>query len=121
MCLLPFTFKHFLKYNQSMEAQADVFAAISAPARREILGRLAGREMPVLELAESFQMTLPAVSQHLAVLKSAGLVNVRKQGRQRIYRLNPEPLKAVSDWVKTYETFWTEKLAALGDYMKENP
>jgi DNA-binding transcriptional ArsR family regulator len=104
-----------------MQPQADVFSAISAPARREILGLLARQEMPVLELAESFQMSLPAVSQHLAVLKGAGLVNVRKAGRQRIYRLNPEPLKAVSDWVRTYETFWTERLAALGEYMKENP
>jgi DNA-binding transcriptional ArsR family regulator len=104
-----------------MQAQSDVFSAIAAPARREILGLLSKQEMPVLELAESFQMTLGAVSQHLSVLKSAGLVNVRKAGRQRIYRLNPEPLKAVSHWVRTYETFWTEKLAALGDYMKENP
>jgi DNA-binding transcriptional ArsR family regulator len=104
-----------------MQSQADVFSAIAAPARREILGRLALHEMPVLELAESFQMTLPAVSQHLAVLKNAGLVDVRKAGRQRIYRLNPEPLKSVAEWVQTYEKFWTEKLAVLGEYLEKNP
>lgn len=99
----------------------DVYSAISAPARREILGCLARKEMPVQELAESFAMTLPAVSQHLAVLRDAGLVDVRKAGRQRIYRLKPEPLKAVADWVQTYERFWNDKLAALGEYLEENP
>lgn len=101
--------------------QTDVFSAISAPARRAILSRLAEREMPVLELAESFQMSLPAVSQHLGVLRDAGLVSVRKAGRQRIYRLNAEPLKDVAEWVQSYEKFWTDKLAALGDFLKENP
>lgn len=64
-------------------------------------------------------MTLPGVSQHLAVLRDAGLVSVRKEGRQRIYKLNAEPLKDVAAWVQGYEKFWTGKLAALGDYLKE--
>lgn len=102
-------------------AQSDVFTAIAAPARRSILARLAQREMPVLEIAESFAMTLPAVSQHLGVLRDAGLVTYRKEGRQRIYKLNADPLKDVADWVQEYEKFWTGKLAALGDYLKENP
>src|SRR5882762_203761 len=92
----------------------DVFSAISAPARRAILSRLSEHEMPVLEIAETFEMTLSAVSQHLTVLKGAGLVTLRKAGRQRIYRLNPEPLRAVAEWVSTYERFWTDKLADLG-------
>jgi len=99
----------------------DVFSAVAAPARRAILSRLAEREMPVLELAESFEMTLPAVSQHLSVLRDAGLVDVRKAGRQRIYRINAEPLRAIADWVQSYERFWTDKLAALGEYLEENP
>lgn len=99
--------------------QTDVFSAISAPTRRAILSRLAQREMPMLELAESFDMTLSAVSQHLGVLRGAGLVSIRKAGKQRIYRLNAEPLKEVSAWVQTYEKFWTDKLAALGEYLKE--
>jgi DNA-binding transcriptional ArsR family regulator len=97
----------------------DVFSAISAPARRSILARLAEREMPVGELAESFEMSLPAVSQHLSVLKDAGLVSVRKAGRQRIYRLQAKPLKDVADWVQDYERFWNEKLALLGEFLKE--
>ncbi|HVT11608.1 MAG TPA: metalloregulator ArsR/SmtB family transcription factor [Fimbriimonadaceae bacterium] len=98
----------------------DVFSAIAAPARRAMLARLAQREMPMGELAEAFEMSLPAVSQHLGVLKDAGLVASRKAGRHRIYRLNPEPLKAVSDWVNTYEAFWTGKMAALGEYLEKS-
>ena len=100
-------------------AALDVFSAISAPARRAILARLSAGEMPVQQLAESFSMTLPAVSQHLAVLREAGLVSVRKDGRQRIYQLNAKPLKDVATWVQEYEKFWTGKLAALGEHLKE--
>ena len=77
--------------------------------------------MPVQVLAESFDMSLSAVSQHLAVLKGAGLVSMRKAGKQRIYKLNAEPLKGIADWVQEYEKFWTGKMAALGEYLKENP
>lgn len=100
-------------------AASDVFAAISAPARRAILARLASGEMPVQQLAESFSMSLPGVSQHLSVLREAGLVTVRKEGRQRIYKLNAAPLEDVAKWVQEYEKFWTGKLVALGEYLKE--
>jgi DNA-binding transcriptional ArsR family regulator len=98
----------------------DVFAAIATPTRRAMLAMIAVREMPVMELAESFDMTLSAVSQHLGVLRQAGLVVQRKHGRQRIYRLTPEPLKEVAEWVRFYEPFWAEKLARLGQYLEEN-
>lgn len=75
--------------------------------------------MPVQQLAESFSMSLPGVSQHLSVLREAGLVTVRKEGRQRIYKLNAAPLEDVAKWVQEYEKFWTGKLAALGEYLKE--
>jgi DNA-binding transcriptional ArsR family regulator len=103
----------------------DVFSAISTPVRREILALLGSQELPVMTLAESFDMSLSAVSQHLSVLRDAGLVNVRKDGKQRLYRLEPAPLRAVSDWVNKYGPFWPEKLTALGEYLdetsKENP
>jgi DNA-binding transcriptional ArsR family regulator len=99
----------------------DVFAAIAAPARREMMQMLSIREMPVSELAESFEMTLSAVSQHLGVLRNAGLVSIRRDGKQRYYRLDPAPLRNVAEWVDRYEPFWKEKLAALGDYLEENP
>lgn len=98
---------------------ADVFTAIAAPVRRAILLQLSRQEAPVQQLANCFNMSLPAVSQHLAVLKNVGLVNVKKQGQQRIYQLNPKPLKDVHDWVQTYEKFWNNKLNALGVYLGE--
>ncbi len=103
----------------SHSAQNEVFSAISAPARREMLRLLATRDTPVSEMAESFEMSLSAVSQHLSILKDAGLVIQMKAGRQRIYRLNPEPLQAVSDWLSFYEPFWKQRLAELGSYLDE--
>lgn len=102
-------------------ASADIFQAIADPTRRAILDRLRDGEQPVKHLAEPFEMTLPAISQHLQVLCEAGLVTQRRAGRQRLYRLNPEPLKQVADWVTHYEQFWQEKLEALGEYLEENP
>jgi DNA-binding transcriptional ArsR family regulator len=103
-----------------LAGQGDVFSAIAAPARRGMLARLAQGDMPVLELAESFDMSVSAVSQHLSVLRSAGLVSTLKAGRQRIYKLNPEPLRAVADWAQSYEQFWNEKLVALGEFLEES-
>jgi len=97
----------------------DVFSAIAAPARRAMLQMLAHRETPVMELAESFNMTLSAVSQHLTVLRQAGLVTQRKDGRQRLYKLNPQPLQVVSEWLGFYEPFWNDKLGQLGSYLDE--
>ena len=82
---------------------------------------LAEREMGVTEIAGSFDMTMSAVSQHLAILRDAGLVRTRKEGRQRLYRLDPAPLRTVAEWVRVYEPFWTEKLADLGRYLEDNP
>ncbi|MFQ4146452.1 metalloregulator ArsR/SmtB family transcription factor [Chlorogloeopsis sp. ULAP02] len=101
-------------------ASADVFVAIADPTRRALLDRLRLGEQPVKELAEPFAMSLPAISQHLQVLCEVGLVEMRKSGRQRLYRLNPEPLKQISNWIVHYEQFWQEKLDALGDYLEEN-
>ena len=102
-------------------ASTDIFQAIADPTRRALLDQLRNGEQPVKQLAEPFNMTLPAISQHLQILCEAGLVQVRKAGRQRLYRLNPEPLKEVSDWVNHYDQFWQEKLDALGNYLEENP
>jgi DNA-binding transcriptional ArsR family regulator len=98
----------------------EVFSALAAPARREMLELLARRETPVMELAERFDMTLSAVSQHLAILRDAGLVTQRKEGRQRLYRLSPEPLQAVSNWLRFYEPFWSDRFERLGHYLDEN-
>jgi len=110
-----------------MEAQAyphspsqEVFHAIADPTRRAILSRLAqggGEERSAGELSSSFAMTLSAVSQHLRVLREAGLVSVRKSGRERLYRLNADPLREVAEWTRAYECFWDERLGRLGAYL----
>jgi DNA-binding transcriptional ArsR family regulator len=100
-------------------ASTDIFQAIADPTRRALLDKLRAGEQPVKQLAEPFNMSLPAISQHLQILCEAGLVQVRKAGRQRLYRLNPEPLKEVSNWIINYEEFWQEKLDVLGKYLEE--
>jgi DNA-binding transcriptional ArsR family regulator len=93
--------------------------AIADPTRRDLLGLLAGGEQPVNRLAEPFAMSRPAISQHLRVLREAGLVTERRVGRERWYCLEPAPLRAVSAWVRQYEQFWDARLHALGDYLEE--
>lgn len=96
---------------------ADVYHAIADPTRRGLLDLLGGADLPVNSLAAPFRMSRPAVSQHLRILRQAGLVSVRRDGRQRHYRLQAARLRQVYDWVAHYERFWKEKLAALREYL----
>lgn len=95
----------------------DVFAAISDPTRRRLLDLLGEGPRPVNELARPFAMTRPAISQHLRILRDAGLVRMRRTGRQHHYRLQARRLREVYDWVSHYERFWKEKLKSLGKYL----
>lgn len=95
----------------------DVFQAIAHPARRRLLDELAEGEASVNTLASPFQMSRPAVSQHLRILREAKLVSERRLGRERLYRLEPEPLREVNEWLARYDRFWTDKLEALGEYL----
>ena len=97
-----------------------IFLAVSDPTRRGILDLLLVAECSVSELARPFRISQPAISQHLRILRKAGLVRARRQGRERRYRLRGEPLRAVYDWIAHYERFWTEKLHALGAYLDED-
>jgi DNA-binding transcriptional ArsR family regulator len=95
----------------------DVFHAIAHPARREILVALKGGERVAGQLAEPFGMTFAAVSQHLRVLEDAGLVSVRREGRNRHYKLHPRPLKDVVRWIDEFAVYFSQRLDALGDYL----
>ncbi|MEX0750234.1 MAG: metalloregulator ArsR/SmtB family transcription factor [Dehalococcoidia bacterium] len=95
------------------ERQPEVFGAISHPARRRMLDLLAEGDRPVNALAGHFDMSRPAVSQHLRILLDAGLVSEQRHGRERRYRLAPEGLGAVRDWIAHYERFWDEHLQRL--------
>lgn len=103
------------------QAASDVFQAIADPTRRSILEALRTGEQPVSDLAGQFSVTLSAISQHMRVLRDAGLVSVRPSGRERLYRLNADPLLSVSEWVGQYEEFWQSKLVALGEHLEEEP
>lgn len=85
---------------------SEVFSAISCPARRQILDLLVEGDKPVKKIAEHFEMSRPAISQHLRILLVAGLVSEQRQGREHRYKLVPERLGPVRDWIAHYEKFW---------------
>jgi DNA-binding transcriptional ArsR family regulator len=91
----------------------DPFNAVAEPKRREMLETLARREMPVNELVAALDWPQPMVSKHLGVLKEVGLVTARRDGRQRLYRVNGEKLKTIHDWAKTFERFWAHQLVRI--------
>lgn len=98
---------------------ADAFNAVAEPRRRQILDLLAAGERPVNDLVAMLGLAQPQVSKHLRVLRQVGLVNVRDEGRQRVYRLNGYPLKPIHDWVKKYEQTWTERFERLDEVLAE--
>lgn len=95
----------------------DVFHAIAHPARRAILVTLRGGERAASDLAEPFGMTMSAVSQHLRVLEEAALVRARRDGRHRLYRLQPKPLGDVVSWIDEFAAYFGQRLDALGEYL----
>lgn len=98
---------------------AGVFHAIADPNRRRLLDLLAEGDSPAQDLASRFAISFAAVSQHLKILREAGLVVSRAEGRQRIYRLTPDRLQVVNDWTSRYRKFWEERLKRLGEYLDE--
>jgi DNA-binding transcriptional ArsR family regulator len=98
---------------------ADVFNAVAEPRRREILDLLAGGERPVNDLVAQLGLGQPQVSKHLRVLREVGAVDVRDEGRQRLYRLNGHALKPIHDWVSRYERAWSERFEELDAVLDE--
>ncbi|MFT6398134.1 MAG: DNA-binding transcriptional ArsR family regulator [Bradymonadia bacterium] len=90
-----------------------IFRAIADPTRRSIMALLAGGERSLGQIASSYEMTRPAVTKHLGILRESGLIEVRTCGRQRLHSLRPEALKTVSDWLSFYSQFWDNKLENL--------
>ena len=98
---------------------ADAFNAVAEPRRRQILDLLAAGERPVNDLVLELGVTQPVVSKHLRVLRDVGLVSVRDEGRQRVYRLDSQPLKPIHDWVKNYERSWSTRFDRLDVVLEE--
>ncbi|MFT4030540.1 MAG: metalloregulator ArsR/SmtB family transcription factor [Protaetiibacter sp.] len=90
-------------------AVVDVFSAIGHPRRRDLVGALAGSDKRVSELVDALGLAQSTVSEHLGVLRAVGLVDSRRQGREQVYRLDPTPLRDVTDWVAQLEVFWAER------------
>ena len=97
----------------------DAFNAVAEPQRRRILNLLSQGERSVNDITQALGMKQPQVSKHLRVLKEVGLVTVRGSGQQRLYKLNGGALKPIHDWVKTFESFWSESFDRLAEYLKE--
>ena len=106
-----------------MQTQSDplstTFAALADPTRRAILARLARGEATVTELAEPFDMSLPAISKHLKVLQRAGLIEQGRQAQWRPCRLKAEPLRDVAAWIGEYKRHWEDSFERLDDYLRE--
>jgi DNA-binding transcriptional ArsR family regulator len=103
----------------SPDQLSETFAALADPTRRAILARLASGEASVTELAEPFEMSMPAISKHLKVLERAGLIGRGREAQWRPCRLEAAPLKDVAGWVERYRRFWEQSFDRLEDYLRE--
>ncbi|NIJ52825.1 ArsR/SmtB family transcription factor [Dyadobacter arcticus] len=101
----------------SIEARRDVFQAIADPTRRQIINLIAHKSMNLNAIADNFQISRPAISQHIKILTECGMVVVRQEGRERFCEAKLDGLSEVSNWVDQYKQFWNEKLDSLGSYL----
>ena len=97
---------------------AAVFRALADPTRRAVFEALAGAEMTVSQLKSGFDVSQPAISQHLAALRTAGLVRERREGRYAYYRIEPAGLSPLAAWVDRYRAFWPARIEKLKDVLK---
>ncbi|MNI72452.1 Transcriptional repressor SdpR [compost metagenome] len=99
----------------------DVFQAIADPTRRSVLQLLAQHDMPIVAISENFPLSRTAINKHLHILSDAGLVSSRRVGRETRYRLQPEPLAELKDWLAFFETYWDDRLSLLKDFVEKEP
>jgi DNA-binding transcriptional ArsR family regulator len=103
----------------SADHLSTIFSALADPTRRAILARLTAGEASVTELAEPFEMSMPAISKHLKVLERTGLIARGREAQWRPCRLEAEPLKEAADWLESYRRFWEQSFDRLGEYLRE--
>jgi len=99
-------------------AAAATFQALADPTRRAVLDLLRRGSQPAGQIADAFTVSRPAISRHLRLLRRAHLVREQRQGRRRVYQLNPEPLRAVDSWIEQYRSFWTASLNSLKAFVE---
>jgi len=95
----------------------DVFQAIADPVRRDIIGILAHNSLTVTAIAENFEISRPAISKHIKILKECGLIRVNKSGREHYYEILPKNLLPVSNWIEQYRSLWEDQLDSFGEYL----
>ncbi|MCW3117157.1 MAG: transcriptional regulator, ArsR family [Chitinophagaceae bacterium] len=103
----------------SIEARRDVFQAIADPTRRQIINLIAHKSMNLNAIADNFDISRPAISQHIKILTECGMVVIRQQGRERFCEAKLDTLVEVSDWVHQYHKFWNEKFNSLDKYLNK--
>ena len=103
----------------SLEARRDVFQAIADPTRRQIINLIARKSMNLNTIAENFDMSRPAISQHIKILTECGMVVIKQQGRERYCEAKLDALSDVSDWVDQYRKFWNTKFNSLDTYLEK--
>jgi DNA-binding transcriptional ArsR family regulator len=108
-----------VKYDMPADHLTSTFAALADPTRRAILAHLMSGEASVTELAEPFEMSMPAISRHIKVLENAGLITRGRAAQWRPCRIKPGPLKEVADWVEEYRMAWEQRLDRLHGYLTE--
>jgi DNA-binding transcriptional ArsR family regulator len=108
-----------VKYKMPADQLTSTFTALADPTRRAILAHLMSGEASVTELAEPFEMSMPAISRHLKVLETAGLISRGRAAQWRPCRIQAAPLKQVADWVEEYRMAWEQRLDRLHDYLAE--
>src|SRR5437899_677982 len=104
--------------HRSVTYSSEAFSALADPTRRAVLDLLRAGTRPAGEIARAFPVSRPAISKHLRILRRAHLVEERREGRHRMYQLNPEPLKAVDSWIEQYRSFWSASLTNLKEFVE---
>ncbi|KWX79665.1 ArsR family transcriptional regulator [Paenibacillus riograndensis] len=99
----------------------DVFQAIADPTRRTVLQLLARNDMPIVAISENFPLSRTAINKHLHILSDAGLVSSRRVGRETRYRLQPERLIELKDWLAFFETYWDDRMSLLKEFVENTP
>jgi DNA-binding transcriptional ArsR family regulator len=109
----------YCRFMPRATTSSDVFNAVAEPRRRDILNYLALQERAVGDIVASLEMEQPSVSKHLRVLRNVGLVHVRRDGRQKLYRTNAEAIRPLHEWASTFERFWKHQLSRIKERAEE--
>ena len=109
---------HIMRNRLVTYSAESTFSALADPTRRAVLDLLRQGSQPAGRIAQAFPVSRPAISKHLRLLRRAHLVQERREGRRRLYQLNPEPLKAVDSWLEQYRSFWSANLASLKAFVE---